>query len=343
MRRTLPPCPAPAAVAGRRAALGWLAALPALARAGDGGRVWRVGPGEALTRIADALRQAGDGDTIAVLPGVYRGDVAVIHQRRLRIVGLGRGDARPRLLADGQHAEGKAIWVLRDGALQVEHLVFEGCRVPSGNGAGIRFERGRLQLRGCSFRDQQMGLLTGNDPAAELDIADCDFADAPDNPASLPHLLYVGRIGRLRLQGSRFRNGRVGHLLKCRAAVAEIEGNRFDDGRDGRASYEIDLPNGGLATVRGNTLVQSPLTENPVMLSYGAEGAPWPHSRLLVEDNRFVNRRGGEGNVFVRAWAERLPPGAEVLSRHNAYLGAGALELGPAGRSEDDRRGPASD
>lgn len=32
-----------------------------------------------------------------------------IHQRRLRIVGLGSGAQRPLLLADGRHAEGKAI------------------------------------------------------------------------------------------------------------------------------------------------------------------------------------------------------------------------------------------
>ena len=68
------------------------AALPARAAT-----TWRVGPGETLTRMADALQQAADGDTIAVLPGTYRGDVAVIHQRRLRIVGLG---AQPVFDAD---------------------------------------------------------------------------------------------------------------------------------------------------------------------------------------------------------------------------------------------------
>lgn len=300
---------------------------------------WRVGPGEAIDRVADALQQAQDGDTIAVLPGTYRGDVAVIRQRRLHIVGLGE---RPVLQADGQHAEGKAIWVVRDGDITVENIAFRGCRVPSGNGAGIRFERGRLQLRGCAFHDNQMGLLSGNHGDAELAIADCQFGAAPDNPGSLPHLLYVGRIARLQLTGCLLQQGRVGHLLKSRAREATITGNRFDDGRDGQASYEVDLPNGGRVLLEGNTLVQSPLTENAVMLSYGAEGQPWADSQLTVRGNTFINRRA-QGGVFVRVWHDRLPPGTPVHTAGNLLLGTGDLALGPSAQSAGDRRGPLPD
>ena len=295
--------------------------------------------------MADALRAATDGDTIEVQPGNYRGDVAVITQRQLTIIGLGAGAAggpaeRPVFEAGGRHAEGKAIWVLRDGDIRIENIVFRGARVPDGNGAGIRFERGRLRLRRCSFIDNQMGLLTGNDEGSELDIQACEFADAPDNPGSLPHLLYVGRIGRLSVTDSVLRNGRAGHLLKSRARESTIVGNRLDDGRLGEASYEIDLPNGGIARVEGNTLVQSPLTQNPVMLSFGAEGKPWPDSRLTVADNTFINHRAA-GGVFVRAWADRLPAGAPVQLSHNRLLGPGTLELGPNGSSEQDSHGPA--
>ena len=305
----------------------------------------RVGPGEVFTRLADALRAAADGDTIEVQPGSYRGDVAVITQRRLSIIGLGTGapggpGERPVFEADGRHAEGKAIWVVREGEVHIENIHFRGARVPDGNGAGIRFERGRLRLRRCSFINNQMGLLTGNDEGSELDIQDCEFADAPDNPASLPHLLYVGRIGRLHIAGCVLRNGRAGHLLKSRARESTIVGNRLDDGRHGEASYEIDLPNGGIARVEGNTLVQSPLTQNPVMLSFGAEGKPWPDSRLTVADNTFINHRAA-GGVFVRAWADRLPAGAPVQLTRNRLLGPGTLELGPNGSSEQSSHGPA--
>ena len=318
----------------RLLASGLASALPVRAAT-----TWRVGPGEPLTRMADALRQAADGDTIAVLPGTYRGDVAVIHQRRLRIVGLG---AQPVFDADGRHAEGKAIWVVRDGDIQIENIGFRGARVPDHNGAAIRFERGQLQLRACSFEDNQMGLLTGNDGQAELEIHNCQFSAAPENPGDLPHLIYVGRIGRLLLQASLLQQGHTGHLLKRRARESWVIGNRLDDGLTGRASYEIDLPNGGVALVEGNTLVQSPLTENPVMLAFGAEGKAWPDSQLTVRGNTFINRRR-QGCSFVRVWADRLPAGAAVHSSGNRLLGPGDLLLGPGGRSVDDQRGPVPD
>ncbi|MBL8349836.1 MAG: hypothetical protein JNL87_05940 [Burkholderiaceae bacterium] len=301
------------------------------------GSTWRVGAGEAVTRVAEALRLAADGDTIELLSGTYRGDVAVIRQRRLTIVGVGE---RPLLAADGQHADGKAIWVVRDGDVRIENIAFQGARVPDGNGAGIRFEGGRLSLHRCRFSDNQMGLLTGNRADSELLVTDCEFADAPPNAGGLPHLLYVGRIGRFSIRDSVLRHGNVGHLLKSRARESIIAGNRLDDGRDGQASYEIDLPNGGIADVSGNTLVQGPLTQNPVMLSYGAEGQPWDENRLLVRDNSFINHRGAGGS-FIRVWADRLPPGTPVLTRGNRFLGRGELELGPNGRSQGDQRGPA--
>ena len=302
------------------------------------GTTWRVGPAESITRVADAIRRAADGDTIEVLAGNYRGDsaLALIPQRRLRIVGIG---SRPVFFADGRHIEGKALWVVRNGDVQIENIAFRGARVADGNGAGIRFEKGHLQLRHCAFIDNENGLLTGNDPDSALDIVDCEFAAAVPPPAQLPHLLYAGRIARLTVSGSLFRQGREGHLLKSRARQSTLIGNRLDDGRDGRASYEIDLPNGGIALVERNTLVQSPLTENAVMLSYGAEGQPWDQNRLVVRDNTFINHRAAGGS-FVRVWANRLPPGTPVLSNGNRLLGPGSLDLGPLGRSVDDQRGP---
>jgi hypothetical protein len=50
------------------------------------------------------------------------------------------------LLAAGHSAEDKAILVVRNGEVRIENIEFRGTRVPDGNGAGIRFERGRC---GC--------------------------------------------------------------------------------------------------------------------------------------------------------------------------------------------------
>ena len=187
-----------------------------------------------------------------------------------------------------------------------------------------------------------MGLLTGNREDADLLVDDCEFSHAPDNPAALPHLLYVGRIARLTLRNSRLHHGRIGHLLKCRARESIITGNTIDDGADGRASYEIDLSNGGLAEVTHNLIGQGQVSENAVMLAYGAEAgrySPWPVNRLLLAHNRFIDRRPA-GGIFVRTWPEQLPPDAEVDSHDNQLLGAGRLLLGAIGRSRDDLPGP---
>ena len=68
-------------------AAGLIGGLPAWqpARAGT---TWRVGPGEALTRVADALQQAQDGDTIAVLELDPTQGETVINSTRLGTLSL---------------------------------------------------------------------------------------------------------------------------------------------------------------------------------------------------------------------------------------------------------------
>jgi hypothetical protein len=280
-----------------------------------------VGPGGDATRFSDAVRLAGDGDTIAVMPGDYLGDVAVLTQRRLHVRGVG---ARPVFHAAGRHAEGKAIWVVRGGDVTIENIEFRGARVPDQNGAGIRFEQGRLQVLDCSFVDNEMGLLTSNDGEAELVVRNSSFEMAPHRPGGLTHLLYIGLIRRVEITGSRFTQGHRGHLIKSRARESRIVGNDIVDGPLGEASYEIDLPNGGDAWVADNRIGQSARTQNHTMLSFGAEGKAWPQSRLELRGNEFRNDADGTDEL-VRIWWSRLPPSAEVRGQGNKLIGPGRL------------------
>ena len=286
-----------------------------------------VGVGGQAATLSDAVRQARDGDTILVHGGEYRGDVAVLHQRQLTIRGVGR---RPVLIADGKHAEGKAILVVRDGDIRIENLEFRGARVPDGNGAGIRFEKGRLTVRGCAFFDNEVGLLTANFDNAELIIEDSEFAQAPRVGGGLHHLLYVGRIASLQVSGSRFHDGHTGHLLKSRASRTTLTYNLLLDGTGGGASYEVDLPNGGDALLLGNVIGQSASTKNPVVVAYGAEGKAWPQSRLRLAHNTLINEGIGPA-WFLRVWKDRLPPGTQVQAVNNLSVGLGVFALGASG------------
>ncbi len=84
-----------------------------------------------------------------------------------------------RLFADGRSAEGKAIWVIPWGDFDIANIGFMGACAHDGNGAGIRFEGGRLRLRDCLFWDNETGLLTSvHTSAAEaaLEIERSEFA-----------------------------------------------------------------------------------------------------------------------------------------------------------------------
>lgn len=288
----------------------------------------RVGPGQPYTRIADAAKAARDGDTVEILPGEYRGDVAVWPQKRLTIIGRGE---RPVLIADGADAEGKAIWVLRGGDFHISNIEFRGARVADGNGAGIRLEGGKLEISAAAFIDNQNGILTANDESIELRIRDSMFAQAPQQQSPLPHLLYVGRIGHLEVSGSRFHQGHFGHLIKSRARRSDIRYNLIYDGPGGQASYEIDLPNGGLAHLVGNVIGQSAGSHNPVVVAYGAEGKVWPQSALYLSHNTLISERL-PGAWFLRTWREHLPASTEVVGVNNLTVGLGAFTLAASGR-----------
>jgi len=135
-----------------------------------------VGDQEKITTITEAANRARDGEVIEIRPGDYRGQPAVWTQRDLIIRGAG---VRPVMIADGKNAEGKAIWVVRGGNVQIENIEFRGARVPSGNGAGIRFEAGHLVVRRCAFYDNEMGILTANTAEMTLEVSDSVFAAAP--------------------------------------------------------------------------------------------------------------------------------------------------------------------
>jgi hypothetical protein len=272
-----------------------------------------VGPSKKIRTIAQAAKIARSGDTIAVESGVYSGDVAVFTQDRLTIRA---GGGRARLNANGASAEGKAIWVVRGGNITVENFEFVGARVSAHNGAGIRFEKGRLVLRNCLFRDNENGILTASDKTAELEIENSEF-DRNGTVEGYGHQLYAGQIAALKVTGSYFHHAVGGHLLKSRAATNIVMYNRLTDEEGGEASYELEFPNGGQAYVVGNIIGQSATTQNPAIVAIGLEGYRWPKNELYLVNNTLIDGRPADG-YFLRA-----APGLQSLKAMNNLLVAG--------------------
>ena len=287
------------------------------ARDASNPQVIRVGPTKTIKTIAEAAIVARAGAIIEVDSGDYSADVAVWTQDRLTLRAIG---GRVRLIAAGAAAEEKGIWVMRGGQMSVEGFDFVGARVPDRNGAGIRFEKGALRVRNCTFTDNENGILTSSQADAELVIENSEFGGNGYGDGR-SHNLYVGAIARLTVTGSYFHHAKVGHLLKSRAAESHIFYNRLTDGPGGRASYELEFTNGGVAYVVGNIIQQGPQTENPHLISFGAEGYTWPKNELYLINNTLVDNRP-EGGVFLRV----QPGTVTVKAVNNLLVGRGRLE-----------------
>ncbi len=326
----------------RRHLLRWAAAVSvgascwphaALARPG---RLIRAG-GAGGDSLAQALRQAAPGD-IVELHGDLSGEVAVIEQPGITLRGSG---ARRVLHAAGRHVEGKAILVVRAQGTVVENLEIRGARVPSGNGAGIRFESGSLKLRRCAFFDNENGLLSANRRDMQLHVDDCEFGNSPRHAGLLHHQLYVGAIGRLEVSRSRFGGGFRGHLLKSRALDNLLWSNCLNDGEGGMASYELELPNGGVATILGNYIAQSAGTGNPALLSIGAEAQPGAvPTTVRLAHNTFIQNGTAQAR-FVHFWQEKLGPQARLEAADNLFIGPGQIGLLEAQDLGGNRHQPA--
>lgn len=293
-----------------------LAAAGLMPLAAHAGPVLQVGPRRAVKSLAAAARQARDGMLIEVDAGDYVADVAAWPQHQLTLRAVG---GRVRLIAAGAHAHGKGLFVTTGRRQRIEGFDFVGCTVPDRNGAGIRLEAGSLTLVDCVFRDNENGVLTSNDEGVELDIVDCDFGPILPREGKT-HNLYVGAIARLAVSGSYFHQGLHGHLLKSRAALNHILYNRLSDEIGGRASYELEFPNGGVAVVMGNLIMQSSTTENAHVISFGVEGAKWQKQALYLVHNTLVDHKPSGG-----IWLRVAPPQAEVVLANNLLVGTPKL------------------
>jgi hypothetical protein len=280
----------------------------------------RVGPQHALNTPSAAARVARDGDTVEIQAGTYAGDAAVWTQSRLTIRAVG---GRAHLRADGASAEGKAIWVIKGADTTIEGIAFSGATVLHRNGAGIRLEGPGLVVRNSYFHDNENGILAGANPQSDILIEHSEFARNGFGDGQ-SHNLYVGTVRSFTLRYSYVHRAVVGHNVKSRALNTYIVYNRIMDEHDGRGSYAIDLPNGGLSYVIGNLVQQGPANDNPVSIAYGAEGYKNPLNELHVIGYTMVNDdpRGGRF-FFIRAGADA------VRIVNNVFAGPGELPKAP--------------
>jgi hypothetical protein len=148
------------------------------------------------------------------------------------------------------------------------------------------------------------GIITSASPASDLVVEHSEFAHKGAGDGHT-HNLYIGNARSFTLRFSHVHHALVGHNVKSRALRNDITHNRIMDENDGKSSYDMDFLNGGLSFVIGNVIHKGPATENPTIVSYGAEGLRHPLNELYFVNNTVVNDRPAGGRfLFVRAGAD---------------------------------------
>ncbi len=298
---------------------------PAFTPPSAGQTVLTVGIGEEFSTVSAAVAAASDGDLIEVQAGTYTDDFSVVNDR-VTIEGVG---GMVNLVATTPPPDDKSI-MTTNADLTLENVSISGSAVPDvegGNGAGIRYQGGNLTLIDDEFSDNQDGILADADPSGTITI---DHSLFDNNGVSDPNLagygythgIYVNEVGQLTIENSVFENANVGHEIKSRADNTTIENNLIQDTATGTASYSIDLPDGGNAVVKNNTIEKGPDSQNNNMIHFGGEGIPYANTALTVSGNTFVNDLGPQASMLLNQTI------STVMVEGNTFDNFGSSELG---------------
>jgi hypothetical protein len=206
-------------------------------------------------------------------------------------------------------------------------IIFQNMRVPDGNGAGIRLERGDLTVSASLFRNSEEGILTHDDPQSTIRIEHSIFGKLGrcDRDLDCAHSLYVNHYGQLIVTATRFEAGQGGHYVKSRAARVSITGNVFDDRAGHLTNYMIDLSNGASGLIANNIMVQGRDKDNySAFITIAPEGREWDSNALQIRDNQAsFGGDYGRTSTFIANWTSdrpqiignRLTRGIKVMDR----------------------------
>lgn len=280
--------------------------------------VFTVGQGKIYATISAAVA-AADADTspdnfyiIDVDPGTYTNDFPLVTRPMMIQADPGETGQPVILNATVPLPNEKGI-ILNLSNLIVNGLTFQGAQISDplgGNGAGIRDQNTTsgsgapggalpyLIVLNSVFVNNQEGILTGDNPQQSITVSNSSFINNGNpNGLGLEHGLYVNFAGSLTVSNSVFCGELFGHDIKSRALQTSVSNNQLYDGqadpdvgcRAGSTSLAIDVPNGGITTISGNTIIQGQASQNDIMVGYGEEGLLFSANSFTVSNNAFSN------------------------------------------------------
>jgi len=284
-----------------------------------------VGAGKTYPAPSAAAVAAHDGDHIVIAAGEYF-DCAFWRANNLVIEGAGEG----KTVITDKTCGGKALFVVDGSDITIRNLTLTRARVPDNNGAGIRAEGGNLTIDHVSFVNNQDGILAAPNPNMTIIIRDSEFIrnGACPEGTGCAHGIYVNAAKLLRIEHTKFFATKEAHHIKSRAARTEVIGCDIEDGPNGTASYEIDIPNGGAVVVRDNHIEKGPKAENhTAAIMIGEEGITQRTPEITVTGNTFQVDGGYPSYLVDNMTAtEAMLKGNTLLGSAKALHGDGEVQ-----------------
>jgi hypothetical protein len=131
-----------------------------------------VETGRSLAELQQAVNAIGTGrGTIRIAPRTYR--QCAVQQAGVIVY---EAPEPGSVIFKARDCEGKAALVLHGLGAEVRGITFSDIKVPNGNGAGIRLEKGALNVAYARFENSQQGILTADDPAGRIYITRSTFS-----------------------------------------------------------------------------------------------------------------------------------------------------------------------
>jgi MYXO-CTERM domain-containing protein len=311
----------------RSSLLGFTAISSLLLAAAPAAAATLTVPGMYATPCA-AVAAAQPNDTIEISPGTYT-DTCAIGVAGLTLKGVG---GQPKIdLSNGTPSQEKGIYVINADGITIENLELTGAQISAGegeNGAGLRVQGSGLTVTGCYIHDNQDGILgTPGTAGSTITIQNTEFAhngmgNGCDDGNGCTHNVYLS----VNYQTATFQYNwshdlatdtpDKGHLFKSRAQQSYVLYNRLT-GETDTDSYEIDIPQGGLAVIVGNIVEKPPMAGNGISFSYAEEGMKNTDDRVFVVNNTFVNDKGGNGPFM------NITNGGVLVAHNNIFSGVG--------------------
>lgn len=291
--------------------------VPLQAPAQTGGRLLSVGPNQPYPSLAMAARLARPGDTVRIVPGIYR-ECAVWTADNLTI------QATPGTVKlQDMVCEGRAIFILRGDNITIDGIEFANARAGDRSGAGVRIDGLNATILRSTFRNNERGVFVMGRPGSAVTIERSSFYGIPGMTISTQ--VHAGLIDRLSVMNCTFRDTYGGAHIKSYALNTEVAGTTIEDGSGG-AAYLIDIAYGGNVLVRDSRLQKNArATLKTAGISIGTEGARHPADSIIVVNNSFRNDTGATVSLVLN----RTPTPAQTAG--NVFSGTSVVEVsGPA-------------